>query len=185
VFVYRGSGLGLGTTAVRTIEGNQAGAEFGATVATALLFPFEKHWLVAAFYIWTGSQLMMLIPQFWILALDLWDSRQARTIFPFLTGCGLAGGLAAGAFANQATARLGIEGLLWSMALLLVLVSCTLAHRRRSGPPPAGSQRFRVPGAHAQEVCPPALPHLESRARRHDLDARRLSVQVPGREDFP
>lgn len=99
----------------------------GATVATALLFPFEKHWLVAAFYIWTGSQLMMLIPQFWVLALDLWDSRQARTIFPILTGCGLAGGLAAGAFANQATARLGIEGLLWSMALLLVLVG--LLHR--------------------------------------------------------
>jgi hypothetical protein len=33
----------------------------GCSVAAALLFPLEKHWLAGAFYVWTGSQAMMLL----------------------------------------------------------------------------------------------------------------------------
>ena len=42
-------------------------------VAISLLaipaFQAAPHWTAAAFYVWTGSQAMMLLPHFWVLAL--------------------------------------------------------------------------------------------------------------------
>ena len=65
------------------------------SILAAAALPFARHRTAALFYLWTGSQAMMLIPNFWALALDLWDSRQARRLFPLLSGCGLLGGLTA------------------------------------------------------------------------------------------
>ena len=86
----------------------------------------------AGFYVWTGSQAMMLLPHFWVLALDLWDTRRARRVFPVLAGFGLLGGLAGGAIARWFT-RYGITGLMWTLAVLLVvaLVLTRFAERDR------------------------------------------------------
>ena len=46
---------------------------------------------VAAFYLWTGSQAMMLLPRFWVLALEVWDSRRARAPVPAALRMRLAG----------------------------------------------------------------------------------------------
>ncbi|HWN81095.1 MAG TPA: hypothetical protein VNM87_03260, partial [Candidatus Udaeobacter sp.] len=109
-----------------------------ASAAAALAHPKDHHWLAAAFYLWTGSQLMMLIPHFWLLAIDQWDSRRARTVFPILTGCGLMGGVGGGALAHYGTRWLGVTGLLWSLALLLSAVTALtmlLAGRRPTRTP--------------------------------------------------
>jgi ATP/ADP translocase/HEAT repeat protein len=98
------------------------------SVAAALILPMEKQWLAAAFYVWSGSQGMILLSHFWLLAQDVWDSHRAQRVFPLLTGFGLAGGMAAGAFANLATPHLGLVGLLWCLAGLLVLVRVLTAH---------------------------------------------------------
>ena len=122
----------------------------GASAAAAIVYAPESRWLSAAFYLWTGSQLMMLIPHFWLLVLDQWDSRRARTIFPVLTGCGLAGGVAGGAFAHFADARVGVTGLLWTVTALLLAVTVLnqlLAGRRplRGGSSaPAGGSRTEI-----------------------------------------
>lgn len=105
-----------------------------ASGAAALLLPAEQRWLALGFYIWSGSQGMLLLSHFWALALDVWDSQRARRIFPLLTGCGLLGGVAGGALAHQAAPRIGMAGLLWVLTGLLVLVRLltTLLSRRQA-----------------------------------------------------
>src|SRR5262245_22461677 len=37
------------------------------SVAAAIVFPLAKHATAAVFYLWTGSQAMMLLPPFWVM----------------------------------------------------------------------------------------------------------------------
>ena len=96
-------------------------AAIGFSLIAAAVFPLARHWTTAVFYIWAGSQAMMLLPHFWVLALDVWDSRQARAVFPILGGCGLIGGLVGGAFAAWSTPILGRDGLMWSLSGFLIV----------------------------------------------------------------
>src|SRR5205814_10253316 len=90
------------------------------SVAAALVYPVAKHVTSAIFYLWTGSQAMMLLPHFWVIALDVWDTRRARLVFPLLGGCGLLGGLLGGAFAAWSLPYLRHLGLMWSLSALLL-----------------------------------------------------------------
>lgn len=96
-------------------------AAIGISVAAAAVFPFARHWTAAVFYIWAGSQAMMLMPHFWALAIDVWDSRRARSVFPLLGGCGLVGGLVGGAYAAWAVPVVKQVGLMWSVSALLIV----------------------------------------------------------------
>ena len=91
------------------------------SVGAAIVFPHAPHRTAAAFYLWTGSQAMLLLPHFWLLALDVWDSRRARRLFPVLSGCGLLGGITGGAFGAWSLPILRRVGLMWTLAGLLVL----------------------------------------------------------------
>ena len=68
-------------THVGSARFNQYTAIVLSMLAAAAL-PVDRHRTAALYYLWTGSQAMMLIPNFWALALDLWDSRRARRLFP-------------------------------------------------------------------------------------------------------
>ena len=92
-----------------------------ASLGAAAAYPVARHATAAALYVWTGSQAIMLLPHFWVLALDIWDSRMARRVFPFLSGCGLLGGLAGGAVAGWLTPVVKRVGLLWILAGLFLL----------------------------------------------------------------
>jgi ATP:ADP antiporter, AAA family len=106
-------------------------------------FAAEPHWTAAAFYVWTGSQAMMLLPHFWVLALDVWDSRRARQVFPVLSGFGLVGGLLGGGFAGWISPILGRAALEWALAILLVvsflLTRALERHRHERAPTAATS----------------------------------------------
>ncbi len=91
------------------------------SVVAALVYPHQPRWTTALFYAWTGSQAMMLLPHFWLLALDGWDSRRARRVFPLLAGCGLLGGLAGGGFAGWTNPLVQRVGLMWTLPPLLLL----------------------------------------------------------------
>src|SRR6266478_521854 len=65
----------------------------GFSLTAAAVFPLQRHWTAAAFYLWTGSQAMILLPHFWVLALDVWDFRRARRLFPLFSAFGLVGGI--------------------------------------------------------------------------------------------
>jgi AAA family ATP:ADP antiporter len=105
------------------------------SVAAAIAYPHAPRWTTALFYVWTGSQAMMLLPHFWSLALDIWDSRRARRVFPVMAGCGLLGGLAGGAFAGWTTPLVQRVGLMWTLPGFLlaahVLTHHLEAHRAR------------------------------------------------------
>ncbi len=107
------------------------------SVAAALAYPYNRYWTTAVFYVWTGSQAMMLLPHFWMLALDVWDSRRARRVFPLLAGCGLIGGLAGGSFAGWSNPLVQRVGLMWTLPLLLmvahVLTQAIESHRTERG----------------------------------------------------
>src|SRR6185436_5358614 len=104
----------------------------GFSILAALTLPRARHWTAGLFYLWTGAQAMMLLPHFWGLALDVWDSRRARQLFPLLGGCGLLGGLAGGALAAWSAPFLGATGLMWTLpGLLVVTLGLTQAIDRR------------------------------------------------------
>jgi ATP:ADP antiporter, AAA family len=109
------------------------------SIAAALVFPHARRLTTALFYVWTGSQAMMLLPHFWGLALDIWDSRRARLLFPLLAGSGLIGGLVGGGVAGWSLPFIQRVGLMWTLPALLaaahVLTHAVERHRsRRTGP---------------------------------------------------
>jgi len=111
----------------------------GFAIAAAILFPIAPHWTAGAFYLWTGSQAMMLLPHFWVLALDIWDARRARRLFPVLTGFGLLGGILAGAAAGWAGPMLSSIGLPWLLVALLVVAHLLASSIERRRPRRTGS----------------------------------------------
>ena len=119
-FVWLESRLMRRLTHVASAHLSQYLAIVCAILAALAYHPFHRL-TVALFYLWTGSQAMMLLPHFWVLALEVWDSRRARRLFPILSGCGLIGGIAGGALAAWATPYIQRLGLLWTLVALLVL----------------------------------------------------------------
>jgi ATP/ADP translocase/HEAT repeat protein len=108
-----------------------------ASAGAAIVFPFAGPWLAGAFYVWAGSQAIMVIPYFWVVALEVWDPRRARDVFPLLSAAGLLGGVVGGAFATWGAHRLGTQGLLWALTALLLLarvISLTLDKQLPSRP---------------------------------------------------
>ena len=119
-FVWLESLIARRFTSVGATRFNQYAA-IGFSAMAAMLLPHARRWTTVGFFIWTGSQAMMLLPHFWALALDVWDSRRARSIFPLLGGCGLIGGLAGGSFAAWSTPILKHTGLMWTLSGLLAM----------------------------------------------------------------
>jgi ATP/ADP translocase/HEAT repeat protein len=108
----------------------------GISIMAALTYPVNPRLTALWFYVWTGSQAMMLLPHFWVLALDVWDSHRARRLFPVLSGFGLLGGLAGGGVAAWLTPVIQRTGLLWMLSALLVACHLlTLVVRRRRARP--------------------------------------------------
>src|SRR5262245_46277203 len=112
----------------------------GIGALMVLAYHYNHHWTAAAFYLWTGSQAMLLLSYFWVLALDVWDSRRARLIFPWLSGCGLIGGLVGGSIAAWGTPlvkRLGLIVIVTVMFFVAHVLTRVIERRRRGPRPPA------------------------------------------------
>jgi len=107
----------------------------GFSLLAAAVFPMARHQTAAVFYLWTGSQAMILLPHFWVLALDVWDSRRARRLFPLFSACGLLGGLLGGSIAGWLTPVVKRVGLMWILSALLIgahlLTRSVDRHRKR------------------------------------------------------
>ncbi len=149
-FVWLESLVARRFTRVGATRFNQYAA-IGFSVIAAALLPHARHWTIAGFYVWTGSQAMMLLPHFWALALDVWDSRRARDVFPLMAGFGLVGGLFGGAFAAWSAPVLTPAGLMWLLSGLLVLAYALAllveVHRARRPTPkemPSTTSRWEI-----------------------------------------
>ena len=73
-----------------------------------------------ALYLLSYLMQSLLFLQFWLIAADVCDLRQAKRLFPLLLGCSLAGGLLASAAASVLPRFLPTEDLLLIGAVLLV-----------------------------------------------------------------
>src|SRR4026209_2911560 len=64
----------------------------GALVVFWTLFKSEQSWVSIAFYLWGILVGSLLISQFWSLANDIYDARQAKRLFGLIGGGAGAGG---------------------------------------------------------------------------------------------
>jgi len=143
----------------------------------AVLYHWDKHWVAGGFYVWAGSQALMILSYFWLLALELWDARRAQVILPLFSGAGLVGGVLGGAYANWAVQRVGISGLLWTLAGLLVVARAITALLDRQLP----SRPFL---AHAGSGTSPVEILRHSPFLRYLAATLALSVVVSTLVDF-
>lgn len=90
-----------------------------------VLFFFAFRWwrevAAIAFYLWSGAVGLLLVSQFWIVANERSDSRQARRLFGTVGAGGIAGGLFGGGLASLLGTIVGSEPLLLLTALFYVL----------------------------------------------------------------
>ncbi len=80
-------------------------------------------WLSWVLYAWSSIFGVFAVAQFWLLAGDLFDVREAKRLFGLVGWGGVAGGLVGGAAAGLLATPLGVPGLLWLAAAMLVAAS--------------------------------------------------------------
>jgi HEAT repeat protein len=101
-------------------------------VASRVVLLGHPHWFYPVLYI--GAQVVWYfsLMQFWTFAGDLFDTRQAKRLFPFLAVGALLGMIGVGVGSKQIVHALGTENLLlvWAGLILASLVLGGVAYRR-------------------------------------------------------
>jgi AAA family ATP:ADP antiporter len=101
------------------------------------LFKTEATWVSVAFYLWGVLAGSLLISQFWSLANDIYDARQAKRVFGFIGGGASLGGIIGAGFAGQYARTIGTNNLLLVAALFLavcgVIVSSIAMREKPTG----------------------------------------------------
>ena len=91
----------------------------------------------------------LLISQFWSLANDIYDARQAKRVFGFIGGGASLGGIIGAGIAGQFARAIGTNNLLLAAAVLLalcgVIVSTIAMREKPSGPDVAVQEKGMSP----------------------------------------
>jgi AAA family ATP:ADP antiporter len=96
------------------------------------LFQSGAVWVSVAFYLLGLILGVLLISQFWTLANDVYDPRQAKRLFGFIGGGASLGGATGAGLTSLAVAEVGTDNLLLvSAALLGVCIALVIAIERR------------------------------------------------------
>lgn len=91
----------------------------GLLVAFWFLFGTERAWASVLFYLFGLILGILLISQFWTLANDIYDPRQAKRLFGFIGGGASLGGMTGAALTALIVDRVGTENLLLVSAAVL------------------------------------------------------------------
>ncbi|HEY7818083.1 MAG TPA: MFS transporter, partial [Vicinamibacteria bacterium] len=104
------------------------------------LLQTEQTWASVAYFFFGRLMLgVFLISQFWTLANDIYDPRQAKRVFGFVGGGSMLGGAAGSGLAALYAERLGTNLLiLFSIALLALCFFLVLQIQRRARPDSSG-----------------------------------------------
>ena len=84
-----------------------------------LFWPYLARVMLYVFNVWVGSFAVVTVGQFWLLANSLFDSRQARRLFPLIGIAAVLGGFFGGTFASVTVAAIGAQHLLLVCGLLV------------------------------------------------------------------
>ena len=91
------------------------------------LFKLQADWVPAAFFVFNFLLGILLISQFWTLANDVYDPRQARRIFGFIGGGASLGGAMGAGLTSWSVAHLGVNNLLLVSAGTIALSAVVVA----------------------------------------------------------
>jgi AAA family ATP:ADP antiporter len=97
------------------------GAMIALLVAFWFLFRTGAAWVAVAFYLFGLILGILLISQFWTLANDIYDPRQAKRLFGFIGGGASLGGMTGSAILTFFVQRVGTNNLLLVSASILAL----------------------------------------------------------------
>ena len=100
------------------------------------LFQTAQGWVSVAFYLWGILAGSLLISQFWSLANDIYEARQAKRLFGFIGGGASLGGIVGSGVAGRYARTIGTNNLLLVAAVFLVvcfLVVWAIAAREKPG----------------------------------------------------
>ena len=115
----------------KVIPTTQAGAAL-LLVVFWFLFQSGASWVSVAFYVMGLILGILLISQFWTLANDIYDARQAKRLFGFIGGGASLGGATGAGLTSIAVTRFGTDNLLLvSAAILGLCVALVIAIERR------------------------------------------------------
>lgn len=99
----------------------------GLLVVFWVLFKTDASWVSVAFYMWGVLAGSLLISQFWSLANDIYDARQAKRVFGFIGGGASLGGIIGAGFAGQYARTIGTNNLLLVAAVMLAVCGAIVA----------------------------------------------------------
>ncbi len=155
-------------------------ASAGLLILFWTLFRREHSWASAPLYFFGLVLGTLLLSQFWTLANDIYDARQARRLFGFIGGGAHLGGMAGAGLTMVVADRTDSEHLLlWSAAFLLASMAAVLAiiRRERLLVPfhPIPSQGAAVGTAPGQ----PERAPVEGPSRLSGVEAIRLLTASP------
>ena len=76
-------------------------------------------WMLGIFYVFLEIVMALNVLQFWSFASEIFNTRQAKRLFPIVTGAGNLGSMLAGASITALVPLLGTPNLLWVMSVML------------------------------------------------------------------
>ncbi|HEX4460396.1 MAG TPA: Npt1/Npt2 family nucleotide transporter [Polyangia bacterium] len=89
-------------------------------VAMAIGLQHKVQWISWGLYFWSAVFGLVLVADFWLLANDLFDAREAKRLFPVIGSGAILGGFCGGALAGWLAKPLGAPRLLYFVAAELV-----------------------------------------------------------------
>ena len=110
------------------------GALAGIVLIFWVLWRLDAAWVSAAFYVFNRMLGILLISQFWTLANDVYDPRQARRIFGFIGGGASLGGAMGAGLTTWTVAHVGVNGLLIVSAIGIGLCAAIVTRVVRAQP---------------------------------------------------
>jgi AAA family ATP:ADP antiporter len=118
------------------------------------LFRTAGDWVSVGFYLLGLILGLLLISQFWTLANDIYDARQAKRVFGFIGGGSSLGGMTGAGLTALVVSRLGTENLLLCSAGILLLCAglAMLIVRREAAAGRSGSVAAEEEGVGGKEA---------------------------------
>ena len=154
------------------------------------LFKTEQSWVSVAFYLWGVLAGSLLISQFWSLANDIYDARQAKRVFGFIGGGASLGGIIGAGIAGQFARAIGTNNLLLVAAVMLGHLRQRSCRSSPCGKSRAGPEATVVQGKRDEPARSGGAPdQVEAfsdhrprhQLRRHRRRHRRAAGQHGGR----
>ncbi|MFA9454213.1 MAG: MFS transporter, partial [Candidatus Aminicenantaceae bacterium] len=128
-------------------------------------FPDSQGWLSYAFYTWVVIFSVITGSQFWFLANDIYNAREARRIFGFIGAGSIIGGICGGILTNILASSLGTRNLILIAVgfLFACMLLVTRIRRLRAHDPHQRRQRSRGRAEKAKTTENPLKLILDSR----------------------